>query len=686
MTTQTNKRPGAQREAKTTTQPIQPPAVQAAPAKAPPVQPPRHRPRLGRQLAKPPTIRAGSATADGTELHAVASIMLAAGAATEGGGVRFKGSALSGGPMKPRGFSTPVVIDVAGLEIAPNVALLADHDDRAIDSVLGSVTVQPGRGGALEISGEVVPGSRQADRTIGLLKSGATVAASVGVRPDRTETLRAGQSATVNGSTVTAGPAGLTIVRAGHLYEVSLVAIGADRRAGVRIAATGAGEDDDAGDQGQDDNDQGDRGTLSAGAERRRIKAIKLRTRGHPDIEAQAIDHGWTPERAELETFRRGGSPTILAPRRGIGSATPADVLCGALLRLTGQAAAGERMLGAATMNAADSIRAHTALDLFESALRLEGRDIPTSRDGMIRAALSTASLPVALGGGIDKLMQDQLRQSPSTWMKIARKVPLSNFRETSLVRLTLAGGLEEVAEGGELKHATLGEVVNKVRLDTFGKIVTLGRKAIINDDLSLFSDLPVIMAGEWSRKLQDLVWGTLVDGADTFFTTERGNLIEGADSVLSVPGLSLAVQALREVRDEDGRILDMSPSVLAVPPALEAVGRALIKSSEVGIADVDGVPTPTANPHRDIAELVVEPRLGASNGASDDQWYLFAAVGLGAVNLGLLNGRESPIVEMRETDINTLGTSWRIYGDCGCALGEHRAGVASLGGESGGE
>lgn len=680
MTTQTNKRPGAQPKAKTTTPT---PPASSAPTEAPAAQPPRRGSRMGRQ-PKPGIIKASAATAEGTELHAVASITLAAGAATEGGGVRFKGSALSGGPMKPKGFSAPVVIDVAGLEIAPNVALLADHDDRAIDSVLGSVTVQPGRGGALEISGEVIPGSRQADRTIGLLKSGATVAASVGVRPDRTETLRAGQSATVNGGTVTAGPAGLTIVRAGHLYEVSLVAIGADRRAGVRIAATGAADDDDAGDQGQDDGDEGEGGTMTAAAERRRIRAIRLRTRGHPDIEAQAVDDGWTPERAELETYRRGGSPAIHAHRRGIGNVQPADALCGALFRLTGQAAAGERVLGAATMNASDSIRAHTMLDLFESSLRLEHRDIPSSRDAMIRAAFSTASLPVALGQGLDKLIQAQLMQSPMTWQKIARKIPLSNFRETTLARLVFKGGLQEVAEGGELHHATLGEALNTVRLATFGRIVTLGRKAIINDDLGLFNDLPTIMAGEWQRKLQDLVWGTLIDNAGTFFTEERGNLIEGTDSVLSVPGLSLAVKALREMRDEDGRILDMAPSVLAVPPALEAVGRALINSSEVGIADVDGVPTPTANPHKGIAELVVEPRLGEGNGASDEQWYLFAPVSLGAVNLGLLNGRESPTVEMRETDINTLGMSWRIYGDAGCAMGEHRAGVGSLGGESG--
>lgn len=632
-------------------------------------------------------IRAGTAGA-ARAILAAATITLAAGAAPAAdGSVKIHGVALSGEQLRPRGYDGPVVIDLDGLRAGKSIPLQADHEDR-LESMLGQATVLAGEGGTLAIEGLIVPGTPKSDRAIALLKSGGSMAVSVGVRPESIEKLRPGQSAMVNGRKVKAGARGLTIVREGELHEVSLLPTGADRGAHVRIAATGALDDDDAGEGGQGEGDgldagAGDVAVRAAADERRRINAIRRRAAHAPDIEAQAIEGGWSAERTELEVLRRGG-PRVFVPRRGIGNVQPADVLAGAIFRMVGRAADGEKMLGAAAMNASETINASGGLlGICEAALRLEGREVPHGRDQMIRASLSTSSLPVGLGNVIEKSMAADLAMNPPTYSRIAKKVPVRTFHEHKSVRMVLQGGLQEVPKDGELKHGTISETTHGVQAATYGKIIGLDRKAIINDDLGLFDSIPRLCGFEWQRKLGDLAWGVVKAAAGSFFSTGNKNLSEGTDTVLSGPGLTAAVRMLREQVDEDGRPLGLSPAVIAVPPALEATARTLLNSTEMAIFNDDGEARPTANPHKGIAELVIEPRLAAVHGGDDAAWYLFAAAYYGAVQLALLNGRETPTVEMQAASFDTLGMQWRVFGDAGAAMGEPRAAVLSTGAEA---
>ncbi|MNN20941.1 Mu-like prophage major head subunit gpT [compost metagenome] len=74
--------------------------------------------------------------------------------------------------------------------------------------------------------------------------------------------------------------------------------------------------------------------------------------------------------------------------------------------------------------------------------------------------------------------------------------------------------------------------------------------------------------------------------------------------------GYGAARTAMRQFKDEDGRPLDVSPTVLLVGPALEDTARALLTSERLE----DG----RINPYRNTAELVVSARI-----TSDTAWYL---------------------------------------------------------------
>ena len=91
--------------------------------------------------------------------------------------------------------------------------------------------------GKLLVQGTITPSTDAARQVVDLAKGGFRFQASVGVAPLEYERVRAGELVEVNGRAVKAPASGFTLVRAGVLREVSIVAIGADGNAQVISAA-----------------------------------------------------------------------------------------------------------------------------------------------------------------------------------------------------------------------------------------------------------------------------------------------------------------------------------------------------------------------------------------------------------------------------------------------------------------
>ncbi|MBE3132788.1 MAG: Mu-like prophage major head subunit gpT family protein [Acidobacteria bacterium] len=143
--------------------------------------------------------------------------------------------AYTGGILKV-GWQRPVVVDLSGLR-AGRTTILLDHDRSAIVGQ-GTATIAGGQVTvAGEITGDAADKGTPAGQIVGHARNGFQWAASVGVSPDRIESVDANQSVTVNGRDF-AGP--IYVVRAGRLGEVSFVGVGADEDAQANIAATAA--------------------------------------------------------------------------------------------------------------------------------------------------------------------------------------------------------------------------------------------------------------------------------------------------------------------------------------------------------------------------------------------------------------------------------------------------------------
>lgn len=625
----------------------------------------------------------------------------------------FEAIAYNGGILKLKGFDRPIVVDLATMEKPrQDIPLLREHDPARPIGHLNRVQVTAT---SIIVAGAISGVSEEANIAIEMSKRGYSWQASIGAHPGTLEPIDAGKRVRVNGRDFD-GP--IYVSRGSTLRELSLVTLGADASTEVRIAASlkGAAMDFESWvtSLGLDVSTLSDTAKAelqkafdamknmdptpppvadipASAFEAHRIAAIETATHnmgiaGMSDLRATAIATGLSPEvvQARALSLIRGSRPSgpHLHVARSAGSwmDSKRHVEAGILVR-AGYGKLAEKVFGADIVAQSRPLHAATLMEIAAASLRVAGREVPQSKDEMIRAAFSTGSLPTALGSSADKVLYDAYTTAPASWRSFAEIKTAANFKTQTGVRGTFFGDLEEVGDGGEVAHGNYGEETYTYSVGQFAKQLVIGRKAIINDDLGLIDTFAPAMGRAAARTLNDKVLTTMLSGHSTFWTTARLNYFEGAATNLQASSLATAIKTLRQMKDAEGSLLDLEPAVLLVPPELEQTARGLIESAEVSRdTSVDNLPT--GNTHKSVATLVVEPRLSDSDftGYSTTAWWLFSAPNNGAVVVAFLNGVQNPTSETFDLGIDHLGMGWRIVHDFGCALGDYRVSIRSKG------
>ncbi len=591
-----------------------------------------------------------------------------------------------GGGIMSVGRWGAVAIDLDGLDASGQVALLADHDSR-VAGVVGHGDAHV-RDGKLIVEGVLSGAGDSAKQIVEMTRGGFQFQASVGVVPVEHERIQPGKSIEINGRSLSSA-SGFTLIRKGTLREVSITPLGADASTSVAIAASRK-ITKEMNMEVHEVNEQ----TIRAD-ERERLTQIEniCRSPGSGwgasqqkvnELKASAIsgEIEVADLSAQLLNLLRESRPTMSGVRRqtSVGGVT---MLEAALLNRMGLAKLGEKSLGALAMEHGDDLRATHALDLCRAALRLDGVDEPHGREEMVKAALSTYSLPVALGNVANKVLLDAYTDAPSTWRAFSSIRSASDFKDQTAIRPSFTGGLQQVAPGGELKHSSVSEWTANYKIDTFGKVLSIDRRDLVNDDLSVFDQTARAFGQAAMRRLNDLVFEVLLANTGGFFSAGNGNLIEGVNTALSIDSLGQAITAMLTQRDSEGNDLDLRPRTLLVAPELQTTAKAILESEFIQqIAEKQ----PTGNSLRRAVSIEVEPRLNnaAKYGAaaSNKHWYLFSAPSNAAMVVAFLQGKQSPTVEFfgLDQDVNRLAASWRVYHDFGAALIDPRAAVRSKG------
>ncbi|MBN8603489.1 MAG: hypothetical protein J0M26_20810 [Planctomycetes bacterium] len=628
---------------------------------------------------------------------------------------KFSMVAYTGGAMRLGGWPYPVVVDLAGMRVTrKSRPILKDHDRASIVGHTDDIMVRDSR---LEVAGVISGVGNTAQEVIATSENGFPWQASLGANADKVVFIPEGKSATAN-SREFKGP--VYIARKSTLGEVSFVALGADDDTEARIAAGQSGDDEEL-DNEESENDSTDsddseldpvnasldmgskpkrpvtsgvvsKMRIEAAAESKRIAGIRKVCAGkHPEIEARALEEGWSVTKTELAVLRieRPKAPDQQASqpmyRREVLEA--ACCLSVGLDETKLLKAYGER-----TLNAADPLRHIGLRELVAECARLEGFDVPrVFGDGTatIRAGFSTMSLPGILENVMNKTLLSAYESTPIAAFDLCSIGTVSDFKEISRYRLLGTGGFEKVAPDGELKHGKLSDQKYSNKADTYGQILALTRHDIINDDLNAFMDIPRQMGRSGAESIDDLFFTLLLKNTG-FFSSANANLLTGPDTKFGPESLTVAKTTFRKQKAgpsnkaKDQKPINIRPEFLVVPVEIETDAELLMGSAQLMI-DAQGTPTkiPVDNPHRNKYRVISTPHLSDSyyQGASGSAWYLFANPNvLPAFEIVFLNGRRTPVIERVEMPANTLGMGFRSYIDFGVNSQDPRAAVKVTG------
>lgn len=320
----------------------------------------------------------------------------------------------------------------------------------------------------------------------------------------------------------------------------------------------------------------------------------------------------------------------------------------------------------------ANELRGYSMIEMARESLRRECDTKANFGDNMemARAAInSTSTFPAIMSNLANKSVMTGFNEAETTYQIWAGKGSNRDFKEAARVALSEAGNLELVPEGGQFQQDFLGEASARTKVATYGKLFSLTRQAIINDDLGLFSKIATKYGSAAKRLVNKMVYAQLTgnvkmqDGV-ALFNTQHGN-VAGAGEALSVKAIAKAITAMRRQKGiTDEATLNITPKYLVVPPELEMTAYQIVNST----AAVDGVNSGVANPYKGRFIVVADAEL-----TDPDAWYLVAdATQHDTIEVTYLNGVETPRLETRQ-GFDVDGIEYKVAFDCGVSALDFR-------------
>jgi caudovirus prohead protease len=313
----------------------------------------------------------------------------------------------------------------------------------------------------------------------------------------------------------------------------------------------------------------------------------------------------------------------------------------------------------------ANELRGYSLIELARESLRRECDTKANFGDNMemARAAInSTSTFPAIMSNLANKSVMNGFNEAETTFQIWTGKGSNRDFKEAARYALSEAGNLELVPEGGQFPQDVFGEASARTKVATYGKIFSLTRQAIINDDLGLFSKIATKYGSAAKRLVNKMVYAQLTGTVKmqdnvALFDDKHGNVAKTAEA-LSVTSLAKAITAMRRQKGiTDAANLNITPKYLVVPPELEVTAYQIVNST----AAVDGTNSGVFNPYKGRFVVVSDAEL-----TDPTAWYLVAdASQHDTIEVTYLNGVETPRLETRQ-GFDVDGIEYKVAFDVG--------------------
>ena len=423
-------------------------------------------------------------------------------------------------------------------------------------------------------------------------------------------------------------------------------------------------------------------------------------------IRASAAAGNWNRDRVELECRRaaRPEAPAIHVQASGI-DATALEV---SLLRAHGTPAKYiEQTYRPEVLAAADGpqyrrMSLHKLLGMIAAAggVHCHAGD----KEGLVEAAFkahqqllkfdafSTVNLSGILSNVANKAMLASYLAVGATWNRIAAVRTHSDFKVNTLYRMDADGAFKKVGASGELKLSSFSETSYTKQLSTYGTIISLTRRDMVNDDMGAFLQIAQQIGRMAAIRIEEAVYVLLLSGINStsMFHANNGNYLTNAGA-LSITSLAALAQKFADQVDSQGKPVLIQPRVLLVGSAIKVTAENLFSETVVTGSTTADKLQPARNPHAGLYEPVSSPYVNntrikdqdgaALSGQTSTGFGLFAdPAERAALGVAFLNGAQSPTIQSSDVDFAQLGMQFRGFIDFGVGFEDPTAASWSTG------
>lgn len=315
----------------------------------------------------------------------------------------------------------------------------------------------------------------------------------------------------------------------------------------------------------------------------------------------------------------------------------------------------------------------------------------------------STINTPATLANVQNKFMLQGYLFTEQAFMEFCSVLPVKDLKPTKSVQLFGDFVFKELAPSGEMQHATIGDnpYANQAKLQA--RLINIPLEYLINDDLGMFGQVPMMLGRGWGLRVNDLVYTPLNnpgndDGGSTAFfaathtiagQSGNANYHSGAGSALSSSSLQISKQLFDKQVDPAGKPLGVDAEILLYPPELDVAAMELMKAQFIVMGGLAATNAASKQPNTNIwagrYRPVMSRYLSDSRftGYSTTAWYLLAnpAV-IPVVQIAALNGQMTPTIQQAGQDwqFNMLGITMRGWGGVGVSMQNFRGAVKAAG------
>lgn len=386
------------------------------------------------------------------------------------------------------------------------------------------------------------------------------------------------------------------------------------------------------------------------------------------DFADAQIDAGATVEAARAAAFdamqARGAAAATVRAHVGVDHTDPALIVGRQAEALS------QRMGGPAASEAARTFVGHSLQDVAREALRRAGQPSHgmSGEEILTRAMHTTSDFPAALDQAGNRTLLNAYQVAQSPILQVTRQRTVPDLRDVTVIKAGEISALQPITESGEIKSLTMGEAKESYSMITYGGILPLTRKLLINDQLGVFGDalrkLGMEAAAAEARAVIELLqrnggFGpTMDDGAPLFDHAAHNNAndasVARSGGTVDQELVDAARKALRAQKGIDGvEPVAVTPRFLVVGPENETYGEQLLAS--LAATKVEDV-----NVFSGRLELLVEPRITGL------EWYLFGdPATVPVLERAYLASAQGPQIQAQES-WERLGREYRVFLDLG--------------------